>query len=855
MMLTVDDEMAHEDPRTCFDLDVDEDTTTRVAVVAVRARGTVREVYSGEGESRRIAKQLATGARASREFRRNTVHWHYRSSGQSSGVARFCTEKGRRVATVVVCEGADKIQAFATAQKVAAQGQLSLTTEPATRGLCCDCSKRLGLSKLACCPVCSAPCCSSCLRGLLRACSNCVKRAELRETALQVDIEKLGEAFGDVALGGQITKHEFGKLLCAAAGVEDDDDPAFERDFDAADKDGDGFLDFHDVVDWLKRASLDEDALVRSDFAAWPSLDSDAKFQGIDVDLRLERGRLRLKMKSNERVALVHPSVFAVQRVSPVELQVCKPSQGLEETLSLEFPTESKCREALAALSETLAVCRRLKAPMVPFADMKVVDRDLPVEALAWTQVFRGHVKEKRKSVAFSDADEIEVSRGWAFDSVKGEDGWRWEAAAPRRAKELYRAVVKLVIRPPRAEYSMAELGPRAFDVAHVKCVRSDFDVTSDGKLVSCSFWKRVDSKKSTPCVVYAHGNASCRLEALSHVAPLLLLGINVCALDSTGSGHSDGEFVTLGQREAADVAAVARRLIADRRAQTIALMGRSMGGVAALLAAARYGNFHAKCVVADSPFASLNLLVSSLARSAAYNAFSAPLPDDLSDAQGPVPPEFVRRPHIASFHAKKKDEATDFWSKLLDAFPGNFSNARGALAEAAAKAALASVKTEVEKRAAFSMDDVDCLKAIDTLDLPMCVVAAEDDALVPVKPNACTLVKKYAVRSVGKAHLESQLIVVHGGHNAKRNSFANRKIYQFLCRHLLPELRDKSLRDHVGHVVSKYADLINAAAPPWKYTAVKPDAENTPDFVSGMTDARFRRATKDISNFFNANC
>jgi hypothetical protein len=91
-----------------------------------------------------------------------------------------------------------------------------------------------------------------------------------------------------------------------------------------------------------------------------------------------------------------------------------------------------------------------------------------------------------------------------------------------------------------------------------VQCVRSDFTVLSDEKkALKCSLWSRAFSTEA-PCVLYLHGNASCRMEALPHVAPLLMLGIQVCAVDTTGSGCSEGEFVTLGLREAADASSVA---------------------------------------------------------------------------------------------------------------------------------------------------------------------------------------------------------------------------------------------------------------------------------------------------------
>ena len=49
------------------------------------------------------------------------------------------------------------------------------------------------------------------------------------------------------------------------------------------------------------------------------------------------------------------------------------------------------------------------------------------------------------------------------------------------------------------------------------------------------------------PCMIYMHGNASCRLEALPQLSLCLSLGVTLCALDFAGSGLSDGEYVSLG--------------------------------------------------------------------------------------------------------------------------------------------------------------------------------------------------------------------------------------------------------------------------------------------------------------------
>ncbi len=57
--------------------------------------------------------------------------------------------------------------------------------------------------------------------------------------------------------------------------------------------------------------------------------------------------------------------------------------------------------------------------------------------------------------------------------------------------------------------------------------------------------------------VVYLHGNSSCRAGCLDSLEVVLGVGATMFALDFAGSGKSGGEYVTLGEYEKDDVAAV----------------------------------------------------------------------------------------------------------------------------------------------------------------------------------------------------------------------------------------------------------------------------------------------------------
>ena len=154
-----------------------------------------------------------------------------------------------------------------------------------------------------------------------------------------------------------------------------------------------------------------------------------------------------------------------------------------------------------------------------------------------------------------------------------------------------------LIIRPPRARYELAKLGPRSFRfenpyvslyeadarrrgddptpglrslrgrssfyarrgvggvegaaaaaaAAGVAVERSEFSTTNArGLRVDYSWWKQASgggsAAASAPALLYLHGNASCRVEALQVLTLCLSLGVTLVALDCAGSGKSQGE-------------------------------------------------------------------------------------------------------------------------------------------------------------------------------------------------------------------------------------------------------------------------------------------------------------------------
>lgn len=124
--------------------------------------------------------------------------------------------------------------------------------------------------------------------------------------------------------------------------------------------------------------------------------------------------------------------------------------------------------------------------------------------------------------------------------------------------KHGYQELVNAIIRPPRCQYEISQLGPKYFDFCGKSFQRTDFDVTNErGLKVICSMWEPTPASRDNivlPCVIYMHGNSSARPEALGQLSLVLSLGATLVTFDFCGSGMSDGEYVSLGYYEKDDL-------------------------------------------------------------------------------------------------------------------------------------------------------------------------------------------------------------------------------------------------------------------------------------------------------------
>lgn len=193
------------------------------------------------------------------------------------------------------------------------------------------------------------------------------------------------------------------------------------------------------------------------------------------------------------------------------------------------------------------------------------------------------------------------------------------------QAKQGYQQLVNSIIRPPRCNYSMQHLGPKEFSFCGVPFKRTDFQLRNKRDMkIECSHWEPSIRKSAVlPCVVYMHGNASGRIEAIHCLSMVLSLGVSLLAFDFTGSGMSDGEYVSLGAFEKDDLDAVVEHLRTGGTTSTIALWGRSMGAATALLHGERDPSIAA--MILDSPFSSLVTLAEELVEKGRKQGMFAP--------------------------------------------------------------------------------------------------------------------------------------------------------------------------------------------------------------------------------------
>ena len=178
-----------------------------------------------------------------------------------------------------------------------------------------------------------------------------------------------------------------------------------------------------------------------------------------------------------------------------------------------------------------------------------------------------------------------------------------------------YETLWKLIIRPPRDDYTDSLLGTKLFTYRSRKYHRKDYEIMStQGYILKCSFIEPVPQDRPSvemPVVLYLHGNSSSRIEGLYYTGELLKRHINLFVVDLAGCGQSEGEYISLGYHESHDIENIINFIEKLPGVGRIGMWGRSMGAATTMIYAHRDPRVKAICL--DSPFADFNKLAKEL--------------------------------------------------------------------------------------------------------------------------------------------------------------------------------------------------------------------------------------------------
>lgn len=180
------------------------------------------------------------------------------------------------------------------------------------------------------------------------------------------------------------------------------------------------------------------------------------------------------------------------------------------------------------------------------------------------------------------------------------------------RVSDTYNLLWRMVIRPPRDLYTAEELGPSRFRLGKRIYERHDLALEGGRGRLECSHFVPAKMPQAQrPCVVYLHGNCSSRLEAFDVLPVLLPRDMTVFCLDLSGSGRSDGTYISLGYHEEKDLCIVLEHLRTLPFVSSIGLWGRSMGATTSIMRAGQDTDL-AACVL-DSAFCDLKTVAEEL--------------------------------------------------------------------------------------------------------------------------------------------------------------------------------------------------------------------------------------------------
>ena len=151
---------------------------------------------------------------------------------------------------------------------------------------------------------------------------------------------------------------------------------------------------------------------------------------------------------------------------------------------------------------------------------------------------------------------------------------------------DQYDKIWKSFIRPNRRPYPLELLGPnrRRMD-EHLSYERHDGSINNHKNLklkyTLFTLTGPPNCVKRNHCMIYLHSHGGNRSEGVFLQKYAYKLGMHLCVFDFSGSGMSEGEFVTLGFEEHHDIDDIVNFLNKEHDFQRFVLWGRSMGACA----------------------------------------------------------------------------------------------------------------------------------------------------------------------------------------------------------------------------------------------------------------------------------
>ncbi|CAD8087348.1 unnamed protein product [Paramecium sonneborni] len=228
--------------------------------------------------------------------------------------------------------------------------------------------------------------------------------------------------------------------------------------------------------------------------------------------------------------------------------------------------------------------------------------------------------------------------------------------------------ICQQIIRPARAEYTIYDLSSYQ-NQEETQYKRQDFDIINPRQEV-IKVSQYIGQQKSDVCIIYLHTANGSRMEITKYISMIIKNGFSLISFDFTGSGMSDGEFVTYGYREVGDLQTVITHFQSSYK--QIILWGRSMGSAVAIQYMQKFNNQLIKGMILDSPFVCLLDVILQM--------------------------------------ASNRTNIPNFILKTLSTFVSN----------------------ELKKQAGFQLHEINCLKKITQIKCPAIFVTSKQDTIVP---------------------------------------------------------------------------------------------------------------------------